>query len=188
MAQPQVLAAAVTLDGSADAAAARIDAYVVLADEGAMPLLAASLSKELPAYMMPTSITVLDALPRTANGKNDTARLLASRGAPGAALEPELLTARLSREPELIGRLQQIWSEVLKTPVEPDENFFEVGGNSLLVVRVLAQMRAAGLARIGAQEFYGHSTVAELAALLDGLLEPPSGATAPQLQLSQVQA
>lgn len=179
--QEHVLAAAVTLDADG----ARIDAYVVLADEGEVSLLAASLSEELPPYMMPTSITVLDALPRTANDKIDTARLLASRDTPRVVLEPPM--ARLSRERELIGRLQQIWSEVLKTPVGQNENFFEVGGNSLHVARVLAQMRAAGLPRIGAQEFYGNSTVAELAALLDGLLDRPSGALAPEPNLSQVQ-
>jgi hypothetical protein len=90
---------------------ARIDAFAVLVGEGEVSVLAASLSKVLPTHMMPVSITVLDALPRTANGEKDAARVLASRLALNAGVEPERPTGRLSRVPELIGRLRQIWSE-----------------------------------------------------------------------------
>ncbi|MFF5965076.1 amino acid adenylation domain-containing protein [Streptomyces collinus] len=153
---PDVRAAAVVVrrDAPEDAATARIDAYVVLSggDPGTVSKRAASI---LPDYMLPTTVTALDTLPLTANGKLDPSRLPAA-GTPAA---PALGAEPVPAEDELTERLRQIWSEVLGTPVGLDDDFFELGGNSLFAVRIGACMRAQGLPSLRMRELYRHPTI-----------------------------
>ena len=90
----------------------------------------------LPAYMLPQHIEVLDALPKTPNGKTDRKALpLPSSIASVAALPSE-------RKPERpLGPLErtflQIWRDLLRVQdIGLDDNFFDMGGDSLLAVRV----------------------------------------------------
>ncbi|WP_181800428.1 non-ribosomal peptide synthetase [Streptomyces ipomoeae] len=153
---PEVRAAAVVVrrDDPDDAATARIDAYVVLSggDPVTVRKRAAGI---LPDYMLPTTVTALDTLPLTANGKLDTARLPAPATPAASARGAEPVTA----EDELTERLRQIWSEVLGTPVGLDDDFFELGGNSLFAVRIGAAMRAQGLPSLRLRELYRHPTI-----------------------------
>ncbi|MEV6149697.1 amino acid adenylation domain-containing protein [Nonomuraea sp. NPDC052129] len=154
---PSVTAAAVVLNGDRDAAGARIDAYVVPAggDPAAMRQRAA---KVLPEHMLPATITPLDTLPLTANGKLDV------RGLPVPVIAP----AAPIRAPsgELAGALAAVWESVLGVPVGPDDNFFELGGNSLYAMRVAAAMRDRGLPAFPMRELYLHPTVNGLAGVI----------------------
>ncbi|MEV0345330.1 amino acid adenylation domain-containing protein [Nonomuraea sp. NPDC050680] len=163
---PSVTAAAVVLNGDRDAAGARIDAYVVPAggDPAAMRQRAA---KVLPEHMLPATITPLDTLPLTANGKLDVRGLPSPVAAPASPAAP----AAPVRAPagEQAGAIAAVWEAVLGVPVGPDDNFFELGGNSLYAMRVAAAMRDRGLPAFPMRELYLHPTVSGLAYVLDGV-------------------
>ncbi|SUA13732.1 linear gramicidin synthetase subunit C [Mycolicibacterium aichiense] len=98
----------------------------------------AALADKLPSYMVPTAVVVIDALPLTVNGKLDTKALPApdyhdadSYRAPSDAVE-EILAG--------------IYAQVLGLErVGVDESFFELGGDSILSMQVVARARAAGV-------------------------------------------
>lgn len=95
----------------------------------------------LPEHMLPSRYHVVPSIPLTANGKVDAATLLAA-AAPTIDVEPEPEPA--SSEEVALG---SIWSALLSVPkVRPDDNFFALGGDSILTIQVVAQARRAGLA------------------------------------------
>ncbi|QKZ16007.1 non-ribosomal peptide synthetase [Streptomyces chartreusis] len=149
-----------------DAASARIDAYVVLSggDSVGVRRRAAGI---LPDYMVPAAVTVVDVLPLTANGKLDAARL-------PAPVAPVVLagdSGSVAVGDEFAERLRLVWSEVLGTSVGVDDDFFELGGNSLFAVRIGAALRAQGLPSLRLRELYRHPTVRGMVrslAALDG--------------------
>jgi amino acid adenylation domain-containing protein len=117
------------------------------------------LGQVLPAYLCPSSIVVLAALPRLPNGKLDR-----------NALPPPAPAAPVARRPanDLERRLARHWSEVLGvTDVDMDANFFEIGGHSLLAVRLLARIEAAFGRTFTLAALFRHPTVAGLARLLE---------------------
>ncbi|MFJ2901843.1 amino acid adenylation domain-containing protein [Streptomyces sp. NPDC087212] len=152
---PDVRTAAVLVrrDDPDDAASARIDAYVVLSpggDAGAVRERAAGI---LPEYMLPATVTALDTLPLTPNGKLDAAKL----PAPTAPRPPAGPAA--AADDDLTAHLTEIWSEILGVAVGPDDDFFELGGNSLFAVRIGAALRARGLPSLRLRELYRHPTI-----------------------------
>jgi acyl-coenzyme A synthetase/AMP-(fatty) acid ligase len=153
---PAVRAAAVVLrqDDPADAATARLDAYVVLAS-GTAAEVRARAARLLPEHMVPAAVTVLEALPLTPNGKLDVAKLPAP-----VAVQVE------EGDGDLTAKLRAIWSTVLGTDVGPDDDFFDLGGNSLLAVRLGSAMRAGGLPDVRLRELYRHPTISSLVASL----------------------
>ncbi len=160
---PDVRTAAVVVhrDDPDDAATARIDAYVVLSagDLAAVRKRAAGI---LPDYTLPATVTALDTLPLTANGKLDTARL----PTPPVPTAPARDTAPVTADNDLTDQLQDIWSKVLGVPVGLDDDFFELGGNSLFAVRIGAALRARGLPSLRLRELYRHPTIRETAVSL----------------------
>ncbi|MDV2117027.1 amino acid adenylation domain-containing protein, partial [Alcaligenes faecalis] len=118
----------------------RLLAYVV--PEGGNLLtpsvLRAALAAELPDYMVPSVIMVLEALPLNANGKIDRKALP----------EPEFVSGQTYEAPqgELDTTLATIWSQVLGVEqVGRQDNFFELGGHSLLALTLIERLRAAGI-------------------------------------------
>lgn len=136
------------------------------------------LQGRLPDYMVPQRIVVTDRIPRAPGGKLERARLLArlrEADEPPAA-QPERTAEHASGEFEAI--LAGIWAEVLgMDSVGPHENFFEVGGDSLLSIRIMARAARAGV-RIDAEAFFAHPTVAGQAAIARSST-PGSDATGP---------
>jgi glycopeptidolipid biosynthesis protein len=126
----------------------------------------AALAERLPAYMVPAAVVVLEALPLTVNGKLDTRALPAPEytageyRAPGNAIE-EILAG--------------IYAQVLGLErVGVDESFFELGGDSILSMQVVARARAAGLV-CRPRDIFVEQTVAGLArvaGLADGAGSP----------------
>ncbi|MEB3984439.1 condensation domain-containing protein, partial [Mycobacterium sp. 663a-19] len=115
----------------------------------------AELGERLPGYMVPAAIVVLDALPLTVNGKLDTRSLPA----------PEYLDTDHYRAPT--GAVEEvlagIYAEVLGVErVGVDDSFFEMGGDSILSMQVVARARAAGL-RCQPRDIFVEQTVAGLA-------------------------
>ncbi|MET7695826.1 amino acid adenylation domain-containing protein [Streptomyces sp. NPDC005483] len=110
----------------------------------------------LPAYMLPTSLTVLDALPLTANGKVDREALLSV----GLAVRTPSGEPRTAREAILC----EVFAEVLGIPrVGIHDSFFERGGHSLLVARLLTVIRKRLHVDVPFRALFAAPTVAELA-------------------------
>ncbi|MCA2208204.1 non-ribosomal peptide synthetase [Nocardia rosealba] len=114
----------------------------------------------LPSYMVPSVVVVLDAFPLNTSGKLDRAALPA----------PEFV-ARPFRAPVTpVQRVvAQVFAEVLgREQVGLDDDFFELGGNSLIATRVAARLGAALSTRVPVRTLFEATTVAALAELLAG--------------------
>jgi FkbM family methyltransferase len=127
------------------------------------------LARSLPGAMQPATWTLLERLPVTANGKLDRRRLPAPADR-GAGSEPPR------------GKVQEtiaaIWAELLgRESVGAHDNFFDLGGHSLLLVRVHARLREMLAADLPVVELFRFPTVASLAAHLSrGDRDEPGGA------------
>ena len=161
---------AVVVDIDGPDGAKRIAAYVT-AKQGATILIAdvrAFALNRLPEYMVPSQFLVLASLPQTPNGKIDRKAL--------PPLQPAS-EAPLSFDSEPHTDLEQlvagIWQEVLHTPrVDLDQNFFDLGGDSLLTMQVLARLRDAIGRQLPITDVFRFPTVRSLAAFLAGGEEP----------------
>ncbi|WP_411143365.1 amino acid adenylation domain-containing protein [Streptomyces sp. x-80] len=158
LAHPQVARAAVTVREDA-AGHPRLTGYVVPAD-GAAPSpqdVREHTAAALPEYMVPAAVVVLDALPLTPNGKLDHAALPAPAN---PARDAAGYTApRTAVEETLAG----IWAELLGLErVGVDDNFFDLGGDSILSIQTVSRARRAGL-RLASKDVFLHQTVARLA-------------------------
>ncbi|MGW2546711.1 AMP-binding enzyme, partial [Kitasatospora sp. NPDC001574] len=152
-------AAAVVLAGR------RLVAYAVPASgaEPAPDALREHLARRLPAYAVPDTVVLLDRLPLTLNGKLDTAALPAPDPTAGA----EYLAPRTDAE----HLVTQLWQEVLGLPrVGVLDDFFTLGGDSLLVTRVVARIRAGVGLEVPIRDAFELSTAAALAARVEDLL------------------
>lgn len=137
----------------------RIVLYVV-ADPGHDPVkrLRAALRDQLPAYMRPRLIEVLDALPRTPNGKIDRKAL------PWPKAIAETATPKPASG-QLEATITTIWSELLKVRnIGPHDDFFDLGGDSLLAVRVFERMLALTGADLPLSTLLTGPTIAQQAA------------------------
>jgi amino acid adenylation domain-containing protein/non-ribosomal peptide synthase protein (TIGR01720 family) len=120
------------------------------------------LATTLPDYMIPAAFLELHALPLTPNGKIDRKALPAPSA--DAYDHAPFAAPRTPQEHALIA----IWREVLRTDrIGIHDNFFQLGGDSILSLRVLARARKAGLA-LTARSMFEHPTLAALAAAATG--------------------
>ncbi len=132
----------------------RLAAYVVGASRPEE--LGAFLAQELPDYMVPANIILVDSLPLTPNGKLD----LRALPSPDLQTVREMVAPRTPEEEKLTG----IWQEVLKLErVGVTDNFFELGGHSLLATQIISRIRNAFRIQISLQVFLQHPTIAALA-------------------------
>ncbi|GAA4449301.1 non-ribosomal peptide synthetase [Phytohabitans houttuyneae] len=133
----------------------RLVAYLVPAGPLDLEGLRSDLAAALPEPMVPSAFVTLDALPRTPNGKLDRAALPAPEATRAAARAP-----RDDRERLLCATV----AEVLGLPeVGPDDDFFALGGDSILSIAVSSRARAAGLS-VSPRDVFAHRTPAALAA------------------------
>ncbi|WP_327231776.1 non-ribosomal peptide synthetase [Streptomyces murinus] len=158
LARPEVLAAAVVVGRPVpeDRAFDRLDAYVVPApDAGPWDAeeVRRGLAATLPDYMVPATLTPLPAMPLTANGKLDVAALPAPR--PGRTETPADDTQAL---------VLTCWDRATGRTAGLDDNFFDLGGNSLLATRLITTLRASGLPSARLADLYHHQTPRLLAA------------------------
>ncbi|KAA3663548.1 MAG: hypothetical protein DWQ04_10335 [Chloroflexi bacterium] len=118
------------------------------------------LQDALPDYMVPAAFVTLDVMPLTPNGKVDRKAL----PAPEAA-RPELATAFTAPRDEKEQILAGIWAQLLGIDdIGVHDSFFELGGDSILSIQVVARANQAGL-RLNARHIFQHPTIAELAAV-----------------------
>ncbi|HEY3102647.1 MAG TPA: phosphopantetheine-binding protein, partial [Pyrinomonadaceae bacterium] len=117
------------------------------------------LENKLPDYMVPATFVWIETLPLTTNGKVDRKALVLQ--APAVSADSVFVEARTPVEETLAG----IWSEVLKVdPVGVNDNFFDLGGDSILGTLILARAARAGL-KLSPSQLFEYQTIAELAAV-----------------------
>jgi hypothetical protein len=176
---PVVTAAAVVPSGrSEDPAGIALDAYVVpggSAAAGETETVAAireRAARFLPEHMVPRSITLVDALPLTINGKLDVARLPdpVLRSLPLDVVEPQ--DGAPLTDGGTAHMLTDIWESVLGVPVSLDDNLFELGGNSLCAIKADGMMRRLGLPALPMRELYRHPSIRGICGTLARLYPP----------------
>jgi amino acid adenylation domain-containing protein len=122
--------------------------------------LRAFLRERLPDYMVPSTFTELETFPLTPNGKVDRLRLPESdgrrAGSPGSLVAPRS---------ELERTIAQVWRDVLRLDeVGVDDNFFDLGGHSLLLVRVQTRLRETLDQEVPIVEMFQYPTIRTMAA------------------------
>jgi amino acid adenylation domain-containing protein len=124
--------------------------------------LRAHLKRSLPSYMIPAACVRLDSLPLNPNGKIDRHRLPLAE-----ASAYEATTFEPPRTPKEAA-ITALWAEVLELErVGRDDNFFDLGGNSLKAVRMLASLRRQHADTVTLGTLLHRPTAAQLAALLE---------------------
>jgi len=165
-------AAAVLLRDDLPGEGARLVAYVVPAEGAGVDVekLRTELRTTLPEAMVPSLWVTLEKLPVSAHGKLDRAALP----------RPDLAGSGARRAPSgwVEERLAGVWSRVLGVPsVGPEDNFFRLGGDSILSIRMVALARELGLS-LEAGQIFQYQTVRELAAVAE-VVAPESGQSEP---------
>ncbi|MBB5954030.1 amino acid adenylation domain-containing protein/non-ribosomal peptide synthase protein (TIGR01720 family) [Saccharothrix tamanrassetensis] len=158
----------------------RLVAYVVAADDVAVSALRDHAALELPDYMVPTAYVTLDRLPLNANGKLDRAALPAPER--DASVGDGFVAPRTEAERLVAG----VWEDVLGLPrVGAEDNFFALGGDSILSIRVASRLRETF--DLSPRALFDHPTVAGLAAALTGGTPAPIPRVAGDFALSFAQ-
>ncbi len=143
----------------------RLVAYCV-PDRAATPALSELrdfLAAKLPDYMVPAAFVMLDALPLTVHGKVDR-KALPAPDEGRLAVE----TAYVAPRNETEAQLAAIWAQVLGVPrVGIRDNYFELGGESILSLQIIARAKKAGI-EFSPRQLFEHPTIGALLAALQG--------------------
>ena len=134
----------------------------------------AALTTRLPAYMVPAAVVGIDALPLTANGKLDTRALPAPEYAAGVYRGPGNAVEEI-----LVGIYEQMLG---RDRVGVDESFFDLGGDSITAMRLIAAINTSLRADLAVRTLFEAPTIAELAPRIGvgaGRLEPLVAADRP---------
>jgi len=144
------LVAYITANGAAHGSALPVD----------VDALRSYISSLLPSYMVPAVYVLLEMFPRTPNGKLDRKAL--------PLPDNDAYTQRIYEAPvgEMEASLARIWRETLKLDrVGRYDNFFDLGGHSLLIVKVMSLLRQLGI-HTTVFELFNHPTIKSFAAFL----------------------
>lgn len=159
-------------------------AYLVSESEVMTAQIKRELAVRLPAYMVPTSIMVLEQLPLMPNGKVDKAAL------PAPGLDVSDLTYR-APQTEMEQKLVAIWAALLQLQPQDlsvDGNFFSLGGDSILSLSLVAKAKKHGI-NISVKDILENQTIAALAqvAQTNVVVEAPQGPVEGEMPLLPVQ-
>jgi len=150
----------VTVTGDS-AANRQLVAYVVRHDEAEISgsNLAEYLSKKLPSYMVPRHFVFLDSFPLSSNGKLDRKSL------PAVKLEEKRTEAKFTQPKNDTERsLVKIWQSLLAQPeISVNDNFFDLGGQSFLAVRMMAQIHTKFARELPLSVLFENPTITNLA-------------------------
>jgi amino acid adenylation domain-containing protein len=148
----------------------RLIGYYVAKTEVSTNDLRKHLAALLPDYMQPSAFVAVKELPRTPSGKIDRKALPAPD-----VKRPDLDAAFAAPQTAVQKTLANVWADLLAIDrVGIDDNFFDLGGNSLLSIQAVAQLEGHGL-KLPIVKLYQHPTVRACAAYLEG----DAGAIAP---------
>jgi acyl carrier protein len=136
-------------------------------------------AEQLPDFMVPGAVVMLEALPLTANGKVDRRALPVPGENSAVAVGP--VAPRTETEISLVA----IWSETLKRDqVGIHDNFFELGGHSLLAIRVLGKVSRTFGVRLALRTLFESPTIEALAVTI----AQEQGKATPSVQSSPIKA
>ncbi|MBW8727336.1 MAG: amino acid adenylation domain-containing protein [Inquilinus limosus] len=152
-----------------DGGEARLVGFVTLAPgEGDAAALRPALAARLPGPMVPAQIVALDRMPRLANGKIDR------RGLPDPATLAGT-SAKVAPRDAVETVLRQVAAELLERPAEAvgvTDDFFDIGGNSLQVIKLVARIRKLFQLEVPPGIVFDHPSIAALAQALRGHAAP----------------
>ncbi|WP_460203568.1 amino acid adenylation domain-containing protein [Scytonema sp. NUACC21] len=141
----------------------RLVAYVVPKQDREEPTIAEMrrfLVEKLPDYMVPSAFVLLSTLPLTPNGKVDRKAL----PSPQQGVRPELTADYVAPQSELERTIAIVWQEVLQVEkVGIHDNFFDLGGHSLLVIQVHGKLRQALDWELSMVDIFQYPTISALA-------------------------
>uniref|UniRef100_A0A3S7V076 L-cysteine--[L-cysteinyl-carrier protein] ligase n=1 Tax=Phaselicystis flava TaxID=525924 RepID=A0A3S7V076_9BACT len=130
--------------------------------------------RTLPDYMVPSAVMILPALPLTSNGKVDRRALPRPE-----QVEVERRNAYVAPRNEAEATLAGIWREVLNlAEVGVEDDFFEIGGDSLLAIRIISRAAKVGI-RLTPLRFFESLTIARMLAADAPLAAPEASASGP---------
>ena len=144
------------------------DIYVLLKKE-----IQESLNEQLPEYMVPTELTALQSFPLSSNGKVDRNFLIkCEEKNQSSSINYHAPVTMIEQ------KLTAVWQELLGSDrIGVYDNFFEIGGHSLLAMRVVSAIRKEMDFEIAIRDLFLRPTISELASYLElqskGLLLPP---------------
>lgn len=120
------------------------------------------LKEKLPNYMLPSAMVKLDEFPRLPNGK------INQKALPKPTQNAVVRTQKFSvPQTELEKKLAAIWSDILKIEqIGRHDNFFEIGGDSILSIQIISKARAQNLT-LAANQLFEQQTIAALAEVLE---------------------
>ena len=134
----------------------KLVAYLVSADgKRDQQQLRQSIEKQLPGYMMPSAFVWMDELPKTSSGKIDKKRLpKPERKRPALSVLYYSPTTTMEKE------ISSVWATMLEQDkVGLNDNFFELGGNSLLALKVVAELKRLFQYNLPVTKLYQYPTV-----------------------------
>ena len=143
----------------------KLVAYIVKKEnqETDIPELRTYLKTKIPDYMVPSAFVFIDKFPLTPNGKIDRKVLPSPQES-----APQEAKAYLEPQTDLQKRLADIWCEVLKSKrIGIDENFFEIGGHSMLAVTLMVKVEKEIGVRLPLASLFDHGTIQDMAILLE---------------------
>ena len=127
------------------------------------------LREQLPAYMIPRRFQILDSLPLSANGKIDRSALPIPNQSGGSEYTPP--------RNDLDRQIIELWKQLLgRERVGIHDDFFNLGGNSLLAIQLLGQLRTQIAPNLTMAQLFGALTPAKQAELIRSLADTPSEA------------
>ncbi|WP_071517669.1 non-ribosomal peptide synthetase [Geitlerinema sp. PCC 9228] len=138
--------------------------------------------ERLPGYMVPTTFSTLNALPRTPSGKIDRQSL------PEPTPETEE-TSSMAPRTQVETQLVEIWQEILQTDnIGIQANFFDLGGHSLLATQVISRVRNAFGVDVPLRSLFESPTIADLAVLVEQALAEQVDETELSQWLAEIEA
>jgi amino acid adenylation domain-containing protein len=151
----------------------RLVAYVVGASETESPSiteLRRHLKEQLPEYMVPQAFVLMERIPLTPNGKADRRALPAPQ-----AVRPEVETPYVPPQSELERAIANIWQEALRLErVGVHDNFFDLGGHSLVMLQVHGKLRELYGVEFSMVEMFEYPTISLLAGYLSRAQQAPT--------------
>ena len=140
----------------------RLIAYLIVKESAQAGNLRSALKERLPAYMIPAAFVRLAEFPTLPNGKIDRSKLPAPDET-AFATNKEFIAPSSEIEQQLV----TIWEEVLAIkPIGLQDNFFEIGGDSIHSIKVIAKAQQAGI-ELAPHQLFEYQTIGELAFFLE---------------------
>ncbi|HYP01166.1 MAG TPA: non-ribosomal peptide synthetase, partial [Pyrinomonadaceae bacterium] len=148
----------------------RLVAYLVMRTPLATGELRQFLKQRLPDYMIPATFVTLDAMPLTPNGKLNR-RALPASSTPGTSAADYV-----APQSDLERTIAGIWQDALQVErLSMHDNFFDLGGHSLLMAQVHARLREVLQTEVPVIELFKYPTVSSLAKYFNGRQQQQQG-------------